>query len=370
VVFHLAEPSGPSLSLRAELAWLATGGPVEVVVPGAGRVADDYSSFAEVTPLDYAPLTLAAAWRSARDVRTFRAHLRRTRPARAVVVTTALPAALLAARAEGVPALLYAGEIVPTGPGLARRAGGRLVLGLGRTRADSVLCCSRAVARQFEGRGAPVFVAHPPIAPAAGGDGAGFRLRHAIPAEAPCVVAVGSIGRQRGQDLLIRAVPPLRERFPELRVVLAGEPHPRDADRRYASELRGLAGELGVGGALVWPGYVERAADLYAAADVVVNPTRREAFGRVAAEALLAGRPVVATRVEAVPEILRDGVDALLVAPESPAALAEATIRLLDAPELGERLVRTGAERVRREFSPERSLDAFARAVAALPGRG
>jgi glycosyltransferase involved in cell wall biosynthesis len=367
VVFHLAEASGPSLSLRAELAWLASGGPVEVVVPDAGRVAGDYAAFAEVIRLDYAPLTLPTAWRTARDARAFRAHLRRTRPARVVVVTTALPAAILAACAEDVPALLYAGEIVPTGPGLARRAGGRLVLGLARSRAGAVLCCSQTVARQFERGAAPVFVAYPPIAATADGDGGAFRARYGIPAGAPCVVAVGSIGRQRGQDLLIRALPRLRERLSGVRVVVAGSPHPRGGDRSYASELRALARELGVEGALVWPGYVEDAAGLYAAADVVVNPTRREAFGRVAAEALLAGRPVVATRVEAVPEVLRDGVDALLVSPESPAALADAAIRLLESPELGERLVRAGAERVRSEFSPERSLAAFARAVAALP---
>lgn len=370
MVFHLADASGPSLSLRSELAWLAEGGAVEVVVPAAGRAADDVASFAETTVLDYAPLTLVTARRLARDRRTLAGHIRRTRPSRVLVVTTALPAALLAARAAGVPALLYAGEIVPTGPGLARRIGGGLALGLARRRADAIVCCSRTVARQFERARAPVLVAYPPIAPPKGGDGAAFRARHGIATGAPCVAALGSIGRARGQDLLVRATPALRERFPDLHVVLGGDPHPRAADARFAAELRGLARDLGVGDALVWPGHVERPGDLYAAADVVVNPTRREAFGRVAAEALLAGRPVVATRVEAVPEVLRDGVDALLVPPESPSALGEAAIRLLESPELGERLVRSGAERVRREFSPARSLEQFARAVAALPARG
>jgi glycosyltransferase involved in cell wall biosynthesis len=368
VVFHLAETSGPSLSLRAEVAWLAGGGPVEVVVPAGGPVAEEYGRFSEVTTLDYAPLTLRTAARMARDVRTLRAHVRRTRPARVLVVTTALPTALAAARAEHVPALLYAGELVPTGPGLARRLGGALVLGLARRRAGAVVCCSRTVARQFESHPAPVFVAYPPIAADVAGDGAALRARLGIAPDAACVAAVGSIGRARGQDLLVRAVPQIRERFPDVRVVVAGAPHPRPADRRYAAELRRLARRLGVEAALAWPGYVERARDVYAAADVVVNPTRREAFGRVAAEALVAERPVVATRVEAVPEVLRDGVDSLLVPPEDPDALAAATVRLLESPALRERLARVGGQRVLDEFSPARSLAEFARAVAALPG--
>jgi glycosyltransferase involved in cell wall biosynthesis len=367
VVFHLAEASGPSLSLRAEAAWLAGGGPVDVVVPAAGHVADEYGRFADVTTLDYAPLTRTTATRMARDVRTFRAHVRRTRPARVLVVTTALPGALAAARAEDVPALLYAGELVPTGPGPARRLGGALVLGHARRRASAVVCCSRTVARQFEGHPAPVFVAYPPIAPHVAGDGAGLRARLGIAPDATCVAAVGSIGHARGQDILIRAVPRIQERFPDVRVVVAGAPHPRPADKRYAAELRRLARDVGVEPALAWPGHVERAGDVYAAADVVVNPTRREAFGRVAAEALVAGRPVVATRVEAVPEILRDGVDALLVPPEDPDALAAATVRLLEDGALREQLVLAGADRVRREFSPARSLAEFSRAVAALP---
>jgi glycosyltransferase involved in cell wall biosynthesis len=148
--------------------------------------------------------------------------------------------------------------------------------------------------------------------------------------------------------------------------VIVGDPHPRGADHAYRAELHDLARRLGVFDALVFTGHVESLGDVYAAADVVVNPTRREAFGRVSAEALLAGRPVVATRVEAVPEVLRDGVDGLLVAPDSPVDLADAIARMLEDEHLAARLVASGAERVRREFTPERSLARFAAAVGAL----
>jgi glycosyltransferase involved in cell wall biosynthesis len=377
--FHLAESSGPSRSLVAELRWLAgEPGELEVLVPGPGRVADEYAEFATVTALPYRSLTVPAGVRDvgsvglalARDVRTFRAQVRSAQPDRVVAVTTMLPALLVAARLEKVPVLVYAAEIVPAAPGPARRAGSAALLRLTSGVAGSIACCSDTVAMQFRRPGHPPLVTvYPPIAAPPAGDGAGFRRRHGLAADAPCVATVGSISRGRGQDVLVRALPALRERFPALRAVVVGDPHPRGPDREYHQELRDLARGLGVLDALVFTGHVELLGDVYAAADVVVNPTRREAFGRVAAEALLAGRPVVATGVEAVPEVLRDGVDALLVAPGSPVELAAATARVLEDEQLAARLVANGAERVGREFTPERSLDHFAEAVGALPRR-
>ena len=99
---------------------------------------------------------------------------------------------------------------------------------------------------------------------------------------------------------------------------------------------------------------------------MVVNPARfAEPFGRVAAEALVAGRPVVASRIGAIPEVVRDGRDGLLVEPDDPEALADAVIRLLDDSALAERLVRSGRERVLERFGYEQDLAAW---TAALVG--
>ena len=85
------------------------------------------------------------------------------------------------------------------------------------------------------------------------------------------------------------------------------------------------------------------AAECVAAADVCVVPSRwEEAFCLAAAEPLVRGRPLVATRVGAVPELVRDGVTGLLVPPASPTELAEGIRRLLDDPELAAVLGRAG----------------------------
>lgn len=377
--FHLAEASGPSLSLRDELAWLGADGGLEVAVPGPGRVAEAYAGVGSVTELDFAPLTLPSGpgglprfgWQLARDVRTFRAHIRRTRPAFVVAVTTMLPALLAAARAEGVPRLVYAAELVPLAPGAARRAGGGAVLRMTRGLADGLVCCSEAVAAQFRARGAPpIAVAYPPIDPdPRPGDRAGFRARHGIEPDAPCVAVVGSVSRGRGQDVLVRALPALRERVPGLRAIIVGEPHPRPVDRAFRGELASLAKSLGVGEAVAFVGYVDAVGDVYAGADAIAVPARREAFGRVAAEALVAGRPVVASSVGAIPEVLRAGTDALLVPPDDPAALATALARLLEDRELAARTVAAGAARVRAEFTPARSLERFQEVVQAIAAR-
>jgi glycosyltransferase involved in cell wall biosynthesis len=347
---------------------------VEVAVPAPGPVAETYAAFAEVSVLDYRPVTLPTTPRAVaqsvrrlfRDLRLFRRRIRETKPARVLAVTTTLPALVLAARAERVPVVVYAGEILPTGPGLGRRLGALLLTGITRRLTDGVICCSATVAAQFEGRGAPpLAVAYPPIADQIAGDGDALRRRHGIPADAKCVAAVGAISRGRGQDVLIEALPTVRAHFPGIKALIVGAPHPRPDDVSYRDELIQAARRLGVEDSVVLTGYVDRVADVYAGADAVVNPARREAFGRVAAEALIAGCPVVATRVEAVTEVLRDGVDALLVPPDSPAALAEALIRVLEEAGLARRLVDAGAARVHSEFSEEQSLEHFIAVVTA-----
>ena len=251
---------------------------------------------------------------------------------------------------------------------IARR---QLVALTGRL-ADGIIACSRAVAKQFAGTpGIEIEVVYPPIADRYGsGDRAGFRSRCGIPAEAPCIAAVGNLTEGRGQDALIRAMPAVLAAFPDCRLVIAGEPFPRPQDLAYRQYLVGLISQLKVRDAVILAGHVDEIADVYAAADLVVNPVRvNEAFGRVPFEAAIAGRPSVVTRVGAVPELLRDGESALFVAPDDPAAIAAGAVRLLNDPELAARLVAGAREVVADRLTPEQSLSGFRRAVAATLAR-
>jgi glycosyltransferase involved in cell wall biosynthesis len=170
------------------------------------------------------------------------------------------------------------------------------------------------------------------------------------------VGAVARLHPSKDHGTLLRAFAGLRRRRPEARLVLVG-----DGPRR--GRLEALAARLFASAS---PGAVrfvgERAADaaLYAALDAAVLSTRREGFGLAALEAMAAGRPVVATRVGALPEIVRHGETGFLVAPRAAGELADALERLAADPALREALGRRS-----RDAAGERTAERMARAVAA-----
>lgn len=374
-IMHLAELSGPARIMRPRLERIACGGRLDVVVPGAGRTADTYVPIAEaVVELAYEPLVFArtptelASMMRARssELRRFRALIRRARPDLVVIATATLPAALLAARIERVPAIVEVMEIFEKGHigGRARGLAGAAITGLHRRLADALVCCSHAVADQFPGTGrALVRTIYPGISPEhAEGDPERLRGTHGLEDASPLIAVIGHVSRGRGQDLLIRALPEIAASFPRAACAIVGAPHPRSADLDFRDGLERLADELGVGDRVRLTGFVDPVADVYAAADIVVNPARfNEPFGQVAPEALVGGCPVVATRVGGIPEVLRDERDTLLVPPEDPPAIAAAVIRLAGDPDLARRLLEEGRRHVLAEFTQARSVDAFER---------
>ena len=103
-----------------------------------------------------------------------------------------------------------------------------------------------------------------------------------------------------------------------------------------------------------------------AALDVAVLPSYREAQGLALLEAMALRRPVVATNVGGVPEMVTDGVTGLLVPPRDPVALGDAIARLLTDHPLADMLARAGHDFVHANFS----LDEMVRAISAIYDEG
>lgn len=384
-VFHLPETSGPSKTLYPSLERLAASGPLEVIVPlpgGAplpGTVARAYESLATVTPMPYVPLTVPRSVRAAlglpvrfvRELRAFREHIRRTNPDLAVIATGVLPAALMASRIEGIPTIVRVAEIFEKGyvHGPVRSFAARAVVLLLRMLSDAIVCSSDAVAAQFGPSGSPLVETICPGIDPYHAEGDGTRLRSELGLEdaRPLVAVVGNVTHGRGQDLTILAMTDILEKYPTAHLLLAGAPHARPLDIAFERRLRGLVKSVGVESHVTFAGFVERVADVYAAADVLVNPARfNEPFGRVALEGLVARCPVVAARIGAIPEVLRNGEDSLLVPAEDPGAISAAVIRLASDPELAAKLAERGRERVLREFGMKRVADDFERIASAI----
>ncbi len=168
------------------------------------------------------------------------------------------------------------------------------------------------------------------------------------------VGGIGRLDRQKGWDVLCAAAPRVHERVPTARFVVVGDGPER---------ARLLAGDGS--GRVHFLGYREHAADLCCGMDVLAVPSRYEGFGLVAVEAMLAGVPVIASRVGSLPEVVGDA--GRLVAPEDPEALAEALISLLEDPDRRAEFGRRGAQRARDRFGLERmcgqTLDVWRRAA-------
>jgi len=177
-----------------------------------------------------------------------------------------------------------------------------------------------------------------------------YRRRHQIPEDRPTIGAIGRLaaGRVKGFDSILVAVYLLKETFSDLEVLIVG-----DGPRRPF--LEDVARRLGVMDQVRFLGTSEDIRLPLAAMDLFVFPSRwPEAFGLTLVEAMAAGKPVVATRMGAVPEIVRDRVDGWLVPSEDPAALADGIARLLKDRQMAHRFGRQGQSRVREQFSLRR----------------
>lgn len=157
--------------------------------------------------------------------------------------------------------------------------------------------------------------------------------------ELPTVVYCGRFAPEKGWIDFVEAAEDLVwSGRRTVRFTMCGDGNELPACRREI-ERRGL------GDVVELPGHLERdaVATLLRQAAVVVVPSRHEELGGTVLEALSTGRPVVATRVGGLPEIIQDGVTGLLVPPGSPPAIAAAVGRLLDDRALRERLGRAGS---------------------------
>jgi glycosyltransferase involved in cell wall biosynthesis len=169
------------------------------------------------------------------------------------------------------------------------------------------------------------------------------------------VLAVGRLVPKKGFDVLVEACRILREGKTPFEAAIVGESGEHEAEVRSRIAAFGLEDTIKVPG----PMSQELLYDEYRRADVFCMPCRvlengdRDGIPNVLLEAIACGVPVITTSISGIPELIRDGVNGLLVPPDDPAALADAVLRLKHEPGLAHRLSGQATATVQEHFNAE-----------------
>ena len=191
-----------------------------------------------------------------------------------------------------------------------------------------------------------------------------FRREIGVADETPLIGNVGMIRPDKGQLELVKSAPLVFEKRPDARFVIVGQGTgilKRGINVRNAIDRAGFADKI------IMAGYRWDTPDIYAACDmIVIASLRTEASPIVLREAFASGRPVIATKVGDIPEIVRHRENGLLIEPGNTQALASAILEFISDPELAAHCAENGFRYATENFSFDKMMDAKLRADLAV----
>jgi glycosyltransferase involved in cell wall biosynthesis len=166
-------------------------------------------------------------------------------------------------------------------------------------------------------------------------------------AQTPIIGCIAVLEQRKGHRFLLEALAWLKARGVKLRCVLAGEGPERPL-------LEKMAVRLGLHQEVVFSGFIDDTPAFLADVDVFVLPSLYEGLGVAALEAMAAGKPVVASEVGGLAELIKDGITGLLTPPRDVQALGAAIAKLVENPNLARALGQRASIHVREHFAVER----------------
>jgi len=176
-----------------------------------------------------------------------------------------------------------------------------------------------------------------------------------LPFEPPQLLCIGRFLAWKGFDLAINAFATLQERFPQTRLVIAG-------DGPTKPDLEQLVAKLNLNHKITFTGWIipEKIAALINTTTIVIIPSRTgEMLPVVALQAAQMARPVIATRVAGLPEFVKHQQTGLLVERDNSTALANAIAFLLEHPEMATRIGQVARQTTQKVFSLKQCVDAY-----------
>ena len=193
--------------------------------------------------------------------------------------------------------------------------------------------------------------------------GASVRRRWNISSASTVLLTVARLVPRKGQDVVIRALPTIIEKHPDIVYICAGH-------GPYKETLARLTTDHGVSDHVIFPGKIADSEKYayYDACDLFVMPSRKdgatvEGFGLSFLEAWHTSKPVLGGRHGGVTEVIEDGVDGIIVEPEDVGAIADAILSLVCAPSTLKEMGRRGHAKARQRFSGAIMADHVVRAL-------
>lgn len=161
---------------------------------------------------------------------------------------------------------------------------------------------------------------------------------------------VGQVIARKGQQYLFEALPRLVQEIPNLRVVVLGRFHRREA---YTRQIRNFLHENRLHRITKWTGVRENIPDFLSAMDVCVVPSLEEPLGLVAIESQAVGTPVIASETGGLCEIVEHEVTGMLAAPKDPGSIAESILRIRNDDQLRRKLIYRGKKQFEEKFATD-----------------
>lgn len=235
-----------------------------------------------------------------------------------------------------------------------------------RCLADRIICPSDSIRRElqrYRWLGAELMEVIPngvdPDVYRPGYSQAKARKLFGLPQETLVVGMVGRLTGQKGHEVFLQSAKLLTEAFPQVFFWVVG-----DGERRV--ELEAMVRELGMGERVGFSGYQTDLPQVYAGLDILVLSSLFEGLPNVLLEAMACGKPVVATSVGGVPEVVENGITGLIVSPNNYRELAQSLKKLLENKSLRMRMGKNGRKRIERWFSSSLMLDRVERSFSSL----
>ncbi len=185
-----------------------------------------------------------------------------------------------------------------------------------------------------------------------------------LPQTRRIVGVLGRLDEQKGQEVLLRAVPEVVQRHPDAYFVIAGDE--TAGEPGYKSYLQKVSRDLGIERYVRFLPFTDDVPRLMAAFDVFTLPSFSETYGLVVVEAMAMGRPIIATNAGGVPEIITNGKTGLLIEPRDSNAVARAIHRVLSDTILRNSIARSARKEALHRYDFNACVDSLLGSLATI----